>query len=292
MSDIPAKAGGMAEVHAAAALFGLAGLFGRWLLMSPFIIVLGRVSFASLALGGILLLRRRRPSVRTERGRDIPLFALLGLLLAAHWVSFFRSIQVSSVAVGLLSYSTFPLFTAILEPLINREPWGKRHFLLSPGCLTGVLVIIPRFDTAQPVVQGVGWGVLAGLLFAVLTVVNRRLVSRHSALTIAFFQDLSAAVFLLPIFFIIDPSLTRRDILLLAVLGVACTALSHTLFIRGLKTVSARTASIISALEPVYGAALALLLLGEIPAARTVAGGALIVGSSVWASLAERRSRP
>ena len=38
------------EIHAAVVLFGLAGLFGKWLIFSPVLIVLGRVFFASLAL--------------------------------------------------------------------------------------------------------------------------------------------------------------------------------------------------------------------------------------------------
>ncbi|MCJ7610650.1 MAG: DMT family transporter [Candidatus Aminicenantes bacterium] len=292
MPETWTKTKGFAEIHSAVALFGLAGLFGQWLPISPFIIVLGRVVFGSLALGGVLVFRRRQPAGRPGRGQDRLIFVLWGFILAVHWASFFRSIQVSSVAVGLLSYSTFPLFTSFLEPLVNRERWERRHFILSLGCLAGVFLIIPRFDLAQPVVQGVGWGMCSGLLFALLTITNRKLTARHSALVIAFYQDFWAGVFLLPFLFIIKPSLSARDILLLAVLGVACTALAHTLFIRGLKWVSARTASIISALEPVYGIILAYFFLREIPAGRTVWGGAVIVASCLWASFSDRRLRP
>ena len=78
-----------------------------------------------------------------------------------------------------------------------------------------------------------------------------------------------------------------REIMLLIVLGLACTALAHTLFISGLAVVTAHTASVIAALEPVYGIALALVFLGEVPAPRTIAGGALIVAAAV---IATRRS--
>lgn len=279
----------LAEIHAAVLLFGLAGLFGKWLFLSPILIVLGRVVFAGALLGALVLLGRGRRTSRIELRGDAPVFVLLGLLLALHWVAFFRAIQVSSVAVGLLSYSSFPLFTAFLEPLINRERWEARSFLLSLGCLAGVVLIVPRFNPGNAVFQGVCWGVLSGLAFSVLAVLNRRLTSRHPALHIAFFEDASAALFLLPFVFVLRPSLSGRDFLLLAVLGFVCTALAHTLFIRGMTGVSARTASIISSLEPAYGAALAFLFLGEAPAARTLAGGALIIGSSLLASRAEGR---
>jgi drug/metabolite transporter (DMT)-like permease len=68
------------------------------------------------------------------------------------------------------------------------------------------------------------------------------------------------------------------------VLGVVCTALAHTLFIRSLRALSAHTASVVAALEPVYGIALALLLLGEVPPARTLAGAVLIVGAALYAT--------
>ena len=42
---------------------------------------------------------------------------------------------------------------------------------------------------------------------------------------------------------------------------------------------TAHTASVIAALEPVYGIALALALLGEVPGPRTLAGGVLIVAA-------------
>jgi len=48
--------------------------------------------------------------------------------------------------------------------------------------------------------------------------------------------------------------------------------------------VTAHTASVIAALEPVYGIALAFALLGEIPSLRTLAGGVLIIAAAVTAT--------
>jgi drug/metabolite transporter (DMT)-like permease len=71
---------------------------------------------------------------------------------------------------------------------------------------------------------------------------------------------------------------------LIVVLGVGCTALAHTLFITSMRRVSAHTASVVSALEPVYGIALAALLQGETPDLRTLAGTALIVAAALLAT--------
>ena len=159
-------------------------------------------------------------------------------------------------------------------------------------CLVGVFLIVPRLDLGDEVYQGVLWGLLAGVTFAVLTLFNRRLAQEHSSLGIAFLEDFFATLFLLPCLMIIPARPSSRDLALLAVLGVACTAVSHTLFIQGMKHIRAQTASIISSLEPVYGILLALILLGEVPAIRTLAGGTVILTTVLFVTLKEKNRPP
>ncbi len=277
---------GLVDVHLAVVLFGLAGLFGKWLPLSPLYIVLGRVAFASLALG--IVIAAARLSLRTVLGESAALLVALGALLAAHWVAFFHSVQVSTVAVGLLSYACFPVFTVLLEPFLFKEKLAGVNLALSGLCLAGVFFIVPRFSPSDAVYRGVMWGLLSGLLFAVLTVFNRRLAQSNAALAVAFVEDLTAAVFLAPFIVFRAPVLSARSVLLVAVLGIFCTAGAHTLFIRGMRRVRAQTAAIISSLEPVYGILLAFWLLGERPAVRTLLGGALILASVTVLSLRER----
>ena len=116
---------------------------------------------------------------------------------------------------------------------------------------------------------------------------NRVLVAGRSAIDIALWQNLFAALCLLPVVAIVDRDAAWpgvADVALLLVLGVVCTGLAHTLFIASMRRVSAHTASVVAALEPVYGIALAAWLLDEIPTVRTIAGGALIVAAALLAS--------
>jgi len=87
------------------------------------------------------------------------------------------------------------------------------------------------------------------------------------------------------------PRLEAGGIGLLLLLGVVCTAVAHTLFIRGMRRIGARTASLISSLEPVYGIALALVFLGEIPAPRTILGGLIIVAAAAAVTAASGQGR-
>ncbi len=278
------------EIQTAVLLFGLAGLFGKWLHLPPTLIVLGRVFFASLTLGFLLGLTRQRLTVVSRR--DLWFFAIMGFVLALHWVAFFKSIQVSSVAVGLLSCSSFPVFTTFLEPLISKERLDKLNVLSAIICLGGVFLIVPRFALTDLVFRGVLWGLGAGLGFALLTVMNRRFSQTYPSLTVAFFQDGFATLFLLPFLFGFRSEVKTHDLCLLIILGVICTAGSHTLFIQGMKKIRAQTASLISSLEPVYGIIFAYFLLRESPSVRTLLGGAVILGAVLAVSWrAARESR-
>ncbi|MCU0243433.1 MAG: DMT family transporter [Acidobacteria bacterium] len=255
--------------------------------MSPAAIVLGRVAFAAAALAAVLA--AGRTGFRVADRRDIARLVLCGLVLALHWTAFFKSVQVSSVAVGLLAYSSFPVFTAFLEPLLMKERWDPASLVFALMCVLGVGLIVPRFDLTDAVLRGVLWGLLAGLTFAFLSVLDRDLASRHPSLRVAFYQDLVAALVLLPVVLPRGMALTGRDLALLAGLGIVFTALAHTLFIEGMKGVGARTASVLSALEPVYGILLALVFLKESPSLRTVSGGAVVLAAALAATFRARR---
>lgn len=283
-----ARSRSLLEIHLAVFLFGFPGLFGKWLALSPPIIVFGRVLFASLALLAVMGFGRR--SFRIVPRRDLVLLAVCGLALAAHWTMFFKAVQVSSVAIGLLAYASFPVFTVFLEPLLTRERWDPASLVLALLCVLGIGLIIPRFDLADAVVRGVLWGLGAGLTFSVLSVLNRVLASRQSSLAVAFYQDVFAAFFLLPVVARADLALSGRDWALIALLGVIFTAGAHTLFIDGMRNVRARTASILSSLEPVYGILLALLFLKESPSLRTVSGGAVVLAAALVATVRARRT--
>lgn len=271
------------QIHLATLLFGLAGLFGKWLSLHPLIIVLGRVFFATLSLGILCLIFRQ--SLRLRKRSDFLFLTILGILLAIHWATFFQSIQISTVAIALLTFSTFPVFTVLLEPLFFKEKWQWQDLFIAGITFGGVALVVPNFELKNDFTQGALWGVISGLTFAFLAIFNRKFVRNYSGIQLAFFQDLVATFALLPFFFIWRPSISNTDLWLLIILGVLFTALSHSLFISGLKTVKAKTASVIGSLEPVYGILAAAVLLQEFPGWREITGGLIILGMALFVSL-------
>ncbi len=274
-------------LHGAVVLFGFAGLFGKWLVWSPAAIVLGRTSIAALALAAVVLYRQRTLPPPTV------LAAGNGLLLAAHWVAFFAAIQASTVATGLLGFASFPLFVPLLDRVLHGVPAPRGVWKQAVLVVAGLVLLVPdlRWQGQVAQLQGLGWGVVAGFTFAWLTVRTRAAGATHRPEVMALWQNAVAALCVAPIVLWqggVGAAITPLTLLQIVLLGIGCTALAHTLFIGGLRRVGAATASVIAALEPVYGIALAAWLLGEIPAGRTLAGAALLMAAALAAS---RRAR-
>ena len=270
-------------MHLAVLLFGVAGLFGKIVDASPALIVFGRTLFASAALLAVLAFTRTSIALR-EPARDGIGFVALGALLAIHWLTFFHAIRISSVTVGLLSYASFPLFIVFLEPLLLGGRIKAADVALAAILCAGLMLMVPSFDLSNQVTLGVMWGVISGLAFALLSILNRKFVTRYASLTVALYQDAIACACLLPWVWGSIEAVTPTQWLELVALGVVCTALAHTLFIYSMRRLTARLASMIACLEPCYGVLFALVLLGEIPAPREWMGGAIILVSVVLAT--------
>ncbi len=275
----------LASLHAAVALFGFAALFGKWIALPALVIVLGRTVIGA---GTLALVIRFRGHRLTRPSRAL---ALNGAILALHWVTFFAAIQVATVAVGLLGYATFPLFVLLLEGLLVPARARAAEWAIALLASAGLVALVPASDPAGDTARGLALGVVSGFTFALLAVRNRGFVENASAVEIALWQNAFAALCVFPMVLLLAGASWVPDAVetvLLVVLGVVCTGVAHTLFIASMRVVSAHTASVVAALEPVYGVALAVVLLREIPDARTSLGGAMIVAAALVAS---RRGR-
>ncbi len=276
------ESSGLLQIHSAVVLFGLAGVLGKLVDQPPLVIVLARTWLAFFSLGLLLVATRRLDGLRPAG--HFALQALVGLLLALHWWTFFKAIQVSSVAIGLLAYCSFPVFTTFLEPAFFKEPFRLRDLVTAGGVTLGLIIIVWPCKWGDRAVVGMLWGVVSGFLFALLSLLNRRLVSQDSPLQVAMFQNgFAGLAFTLPAIMGPRIAFTAADIAGLILLGVACTALAHALFIASLRSIRVQLAGVIAAMEPVYGVIFAFLLAAEVPNRWTIGGGFLIVGTTMAA---------
>lgn len=278
------------KIHLAVVLFGFSGLFGKWVDQPAYIIVLGRLFFAVLGLGIFGIIQKGTIiGIRTIDNSKILIWP--GILLAIHWVSFFESIRLSSVGIGLLTFSTFPIFTSLLEPVFLKVAFKGKNSAMALIAFLGIVIMVSETTMTNDYLLGAGIGLVSGLSFAVLTIYNRKNLVNINAISLSFYQDLVALVFLLPLLLVTETHIDLPALTQLAVLGLIFTALAHTLFIAGMKSISATSASMTTFLEPVYGIAGAWLFFGEAPTHSIIIGGSIIF-LAVWLNIRKEGGIP
>lgn len=267
-------------MHTATLFFGLSGLFGRITTCSAQTLVAGRALFAILALALLLLVRKERP---WTNARTMAWFVASGLCLTLHFVFFFQGIKVGGVAIGTLGFACFPAITALFEVFFFHERMTGREWQALLGVALGLWLLVPEgaIHAAQisDGLAGLAYGVLAALVYAFVALMNRALVTNVSSSCVSFWQQCVIVAVLLPLNARELIAAPKGDWLSFAFLGIFCTALAYSLYVTSLRSIPARQAALIISLEPVYTIALAWLLLGEVPAARTLVGGFCILAA-------------
>ena len=152
-------------------LFGLSGVIAQFVEVSAVMVALGRVICSSVLLFIIAIVKK--DCLLLGSARDYGLIILTGIVMAVHWTTFFQSIQVSTVAIGTITFSTFPLFLTFLEPLIFREKLKKQSIFTAVILFIGVLITIPEFSMENNTTVGIIWGMLCSFTYAVMTLANR-----------------------------------------------------------------------------------------------------------------------
>lgn len=286
------------NLHLAVFLFGGAGLFGKLIDLPSGAIVLGRAflgAFFVFLFSQLLDWYALKKEVKSSKNsiyfkqfqpqstKDLLAFGLLGIVLAFHWIAFFEAIQLSNVSIGVLTFSTFPIFTTLLEPFFNKEKLQFSDLLLAFIAFGGVVLVLPNFSLDNNYTQGALWGIAAGASFAVLTLLSKRMIEGYTSNCVSFYQNGIAALLLIPFFALDILTGTGKDWVYLLLLGLIFTAIAHTLFINSMKEIKANTASLIASLEPLYAILLAWFFLGETPTLRMYLGGIIILGVAFYA---------
>ncbi|NMH65306.1 DMT family transporter [Shewanella salipaludis] len=275
----PASSGlpgaGLIELHLAVLLFGGTALFSKLIPLGALDITLLRCIVAAVVLASIVKFSRHRLTLGS--GRDYLIAIGLGVLVSLHWVTYFASMQLSSVAIGMISFFCYPVMTVLLEPMLTRTRLRLGDLLSGVAVLAGVSLLIPEASLGNDVTLGILLGVLSAMLFTARNLLHKRYFSAYSGPQAMFYQTAVAVLFLAPWHQVTPGEIQQQTWWLILLLGVVFTAAPHALFTSALRQLSAKTVGLVSCLQPFYGAMLALVLLGETLDGRTLLGGTLVV---------------
>ena len=103
-------------LHIGVMLFSFSGIIAQYVEVPAILAAMGRVLCSSTLL--FCIAKIRKESLKLDGRREYAAIIATGVVLAIHWVTFFYSIQISTVAIGAITFTTFPLFITFIEPVV------------------------------------------------------------------------------------------------------------------------------------------------------------------------------
>ncbi len=265
---------------------GLSGVLVRMADAPASVLVVLRMGSGVLVVAA--LFARRRTLAQAFRPGTPARLLLMGACSAAAVLLFFIAVRGTNVALGLFLLYTSPVYVALLAPRLLGEPSDRTVYLALAIALVGmVTIVLPELlgHGADATTAGILAGVAAGALFGLYTILVKALTPRVGNAMLVLSEMGLDALIVLPLALwqvgAQDYRLTGRDLVIGLILGLCCTAFPYTLWFEGVRHIPVQQASILGYLAPVVGPFYAYLLLGEVPSAWTVAGGALIIAAGV-----------
>jgi drug/metabolite transporter (DMT)-like permease len=255
-----------------------------------------RSSITALAVGALLLFQR--VPVRLSPRHRLAL-AGIGLLIGVQSLCLYSSVARLPVALALLAFNTYPLWTALWARLVYRHRPERRVLLAMPVMLVGLALALDVFGAASGLGAAGQWQRIgAGVAFALAAAATFGLalvLTQHEA------GDLDGRLRTFS-------TMTLVGLIALGVVGLqggfhlpnaaaGWWGLAVLTFLYGtaftiMFTVLPRLGvvgnSAIMNVEPVFALVLAWAVLGQSIAAMQVAGGLLVVGTVVWLGLRRR----
>ena len=189
----------------------------------------------------------------------------VGLLIAIHWIFFFRAINISNVSITLAMFSVGSFFASVLEPIFYKRKMLWYEVLFGLIIIGGLLIImqveVRYFSGAIAAL----FSVFVGVIF---TLLNGKLIQEYDSAIITVYEFFAGFAFV-SIYLLFQGNFTAaffqvsgRDWILILLLSSICTAYAFTASVGVMRKLTPYTVMLTTNLEPVYGIALAYFIIG------------------------------
>ncbi|WP_409062584.1 DMT family transporter [Streptomyces sp. SYP-A7185] len=270
--------------------------------MGPVSLSFWRCAGGFVLLFAVRALRARRRSGAMAGAASAPLRQRLprivatGVALAVFQTAYFAAVESTGLAVGtVVTMGAGPVLIALGARFGMGERLGRGGVVAVAGALAGLAVLVLGGGGASVRPAGVGWGLLSAAAYATMTLLTRWWGrdggTDSSDTTVWSFAVVS--VCLLPLAAVeglvphaAQPGLTGLYLLYIVVIP---TAVAYALYFAGAAVIRSATVSVITLLEPLSAAVIAVVLLGEELTVPTVLGTLLMLAAVTGLAVAETR---
>ncbi len=250
-------------MHLIVLILGFTAILGKLISMNAIYMVWYRMLFA--AIGLFVYLKVKQINVVIEKKYIMQLLSI-GLIVGAHWITFFHAIKVSNISVTLGIFASGTLFVSILEPIILRRKIKWIELVIGICIATGLYLIF-KFEFSYYL--GILYSLIATILSNLFTILNKLFTSKVSSPVITFYEMIGGFIGITAFLLItnkMDNSMLHpdlMDIFYIAILGIVCTAFAFAVSVQVMKVLSPYDVILSLNMEPIYGILLAVILFGD-----------------------------
>jgi drug/metabolite transporter (DMT)-like permease len=261
-------------------ILGLTGVLGKIISLDAISLVWYRMCIAFISLFIFLFLKKQLFAINKKDFLEI---LGVGALVTIHWLCFFQSIKVSTVAIAVVCMATSSLFSAVIEPFFFKRK------LMIYEVIMGVIVVVALafvMGTESKYIMGYIYGIIAALFGTLFTLFNAKYIKRVGAAQITMIEMFSGVIIISCIliynqdFTILNTKITQTDFYLLLILGIICTSMVFVWMTEIMRHITPYSLIMSINLEPIYSIILALIIFGETELMSTsfYIGSSIIIG--------------
>lgn len=247
------------HLHIIVFIWGFTAIFGKLITLEALDLVWFRMFLAVIFIALYLGIKKQFQKVPLK---VLIGFIISGVIIAAHWYTFYEAIKVSNISITLACLSTGAFFTSLIQPLLFRTKFVWYEMLFGLITVTGLFII---FNVETQYTKGIFLAIISAFLSAMFSVINGKYAKEYNANIISFYE-LAVGVLAISIVLLIQGKFTTdfftvsiTDWLWLLLLASICTAYAFSASVKVMKVLSPFTVMLTINLEPVYGIILAVL---------------------------------
>lgn len=254
-------------LHIAVVLFGFTAILGKQISIDAIPLVFWRMVLSLALILGLRSMARISFGHLDKKQKLI--FLGIGLLIGIHWFCFYASVKMAHVSVALICMALTPMFTSLIEPIINKSRIDRADILFSLFTVPLVYLLIGGIIGFN--IAGFIMGILAAFFASIFSIMNKKFVGvtdNNTLMVYEFSGVLLISTCVMYIFYgphdLADWFPYRiSDWIYLLLLSWICTNVAFKLTVQAMKKISVFETNLIIGLEPLYGILLAVFFFKE-----------------------------
>lgn len=270
-------------------IFGTLAPFVRNVSVSSGELALYRAVLATILIGTFLLVTGQK---LPRKSLGIELFLLLssGIAMGFNWILLFEAYKYTTVAISTLSYYFAPVIVTIVCPFLFKEKLTGKQILCFVLSTAGLSLVIGIHNLGKGGNDTIGilFGLGAAVLYATVILLNK-FIKGVTGIHRTFLQFVAAILVLIPYVAFTGgfhlSSLNGTGWICLLVVGLVHTGITYCLYFSSLKELPGQETAILSYIDPLVAVIIGVVVLGEPLSWQQLAGGAMILGFTLWNEL-------